>query len=86
MCAEPLGPGATFGWKSSSTHWNDYAVGSTIGASTWTRINRSGNMYDMAFVLTVPEPAALGLVFLGGLLCAGGRRKSRLVVEAVHSN
>lgn len=60
----------SWGWHNSYNHWNDNAVQAT-GEETWSRL--SGQ--DLAFMLTVPEPVAVGLLGLGALSVL--RRRSR---------
>jgi hypothetical protein len=74
-----------FGWKTSSQHWNDWAVfgdntvfgGPVVPGWGDLRDPATGLPLDMAFVLTtVPEPNGLALGSLGiGLLAILWRRR-----------
>jgi hypothetical protein len=53
-----------WGWHNSSDHWNDSAVQSYV-QGPWAPITGGGQ--DLAFQLTVPEPATMALLGLGAL-------------------
>jgi hypothetical protein len=53
----------SWGWHSSYTHWNDIAVQTYVDNVSWF----SPLEQDMAFYLTVPEPATMSLLGLGAL-------------------
>jgi hypothetical protein len=60
-------PVRQWGWHESKDHWNDDAVQIFKGSPWYELINNTYSV-DMAFELTtIPEPAALLLLALGGL-------------------
>ncbi len=67
--------GTWWGWKTSIEHWNDDAVWWEPNLMEWRELRDpiTGESLDMAFVIT-PEPNALALLALGGLLSR--RRRS----------
>lgn len=64
-----------FGWKTSDEGHNDKAVSWDQQLIRWQMIQKLGQTYDMAFVVT-PEPATLSLLVLGGLALIRRRRKA----------
>jgi hypothetical protein len=74
--AEPGMPQPMAGWKTSIDHWNDDAA--YYYGGMWRELvdPMSGLSLDMAFVLTVPEPATVMLILLGavGMLAISRRR------------
>ena len=67
-----------WGWKTSQDHFNDDAVWYDYTAQQWRELRDpyTQESLDMAFVITsVPEPATMSLLALGGLLALIRRRK-----------
>ena len=75
-----------WGWKTRQPSWNDDAVVGLMGVNGfagvfWDPIEfPTGESWDMAFELSVPEPATLCLLAVGGLM--GLRRRTRWPVTS----
>ena len=74
-------PPYPWGWKTRPHFFNDDAVvgrTTTEGVFGWRPIvDEAGNSWDMAYELTVPEPATLSLLLLGGAVLARRRARRR---------
>jgi hypothetical protein len=74
--AFPQDTGATFGWKTAETHWNDDAVfDQPLGS--WEELRYpDGQSLDLAFEIggIIPEPATICLLGLGTLALLRKRR------------
>ncbi len=69
----PVNVGPEAGWKTSLDHWNDDAA---YYYTDWNELVDpiTGESLDMAFVITIPEPATLLLLAVAALAWRRTRR------------
>ncbi|RKY43260.1 MAG: hypothetical protein DRP85_00260 [Candidatus Makaraimicrobium thalassicum] len=73
----------SWGWKTSSEHWNDDAAVYDPVDKIWEELRYpnghplAGDSIDMAFELTTPEPVSSALFLTGGAAILCYRRKRR---------